>query len=187
MKINSVTLALAVLLTVSGMLAATEKTTRTEASTLSRDKELVLPANYQSWVALSPATPGMPALLSSHLVSKVYVEPTAYDGFLKRGVWPNHTVIVLELRDKPTPARTPCDGVIGLEVAAKDNSRAPDPWSYYGIIYDQHKHDASDSAKRVCSDCDNSDRPTDMRLAMYFPALRAVIHASPRTMQPSAF
>jgi hypothetical protein len=63
----------------------------------------------------------------------------------------------------------------------------PEPWSYYGIIYDHHKQEAHDAAKRICSDCTDNDQPMDMRLAMYFPALRAVIHATPRSMQPSAF
>jgi hypothetical protein len=186
MKINSMVVALIVVL-MSGLLAASEKTTRNLPSPFDSDKELVLPANYQSWVAISPSTPGVPTQHAQHLVSKVYVEPAAYEGFVKHGAWPNHTVIVLELRDKETPARTPCDGVIGLEVAAKNSARTPDPWSYYGIIYDHHRHDAQEAAKRVCADCKDNDEPMDMRLAMYFPALRAVIHASPRTMQPSAF
>jgi hypothetical protein len=188
MKVNFVVVGLIFLL-LSGLLAASEKTTRTQPSPFDNGQDLVLPANYQSWVAISPSTPGVPTQHSQHIVSKVYVEPAAYEGFVKRGAWPNHTLIVLELRDKETPAKNPCDGVIGLEVAAKDSARTPDPWSYYGIIYDHHKQDARDAAKRVCTDCDDpaTEHPMDMRLAMYFPALRAVIHATPRTMQPSAF
>ena len=183
MKITSVVLALVVL---CGVIAATEKTTRNPVSTLSNDHELLLPANYQSWVALAPTAPGMPAYRHQHVVSKVYVEPTAYEKFVKHGAWPNHTLIVLELRDKESPAKTPCDGVIGLEVAAKDNARGMDPWSYYGIIYDHHKHAAkAEETKEVCADCKTPE--VDMQLALFFPALRAVIHATPRTMQPSAF
>jgi hypothetical protein len=115
-------------------------------------------------------------------VGKVYVEPTAYEGFLKSGAWPNHTMIVLELRDKATPPKTICDGMIGLEVAAKDDAHKPDPWSYYGIIYDHDKPKAE--AKPICADC---DMPTDMRLAIYFPALRAVIYGKRQAMQPAAF
>lgn len=184
---RNVVVGLIVLLTMSGFAATSEKATRNQSSSFGGDKELLLPANYQSWVAISPSTPGVPTQHAQHVVSKVYVEPAAFEGFVKHGAWPNHTVIVLELRDKATPAKTPCDGVIGLEVAAKDNARTPDPWSYYGIIYDHHEHDAREAAKRICTDCDDGDQPMDMRLAMYFPALRAVIRATPRTMQPSAF
>ncbi|HVZ15796.1 MAG TPA: cytochrome P460 family protein [Terriglobales bacterium] len=134
------------------------------------DSELLLPANYRNWVALAPNVPGMPPHHHNHLVSKVYVEPSSYEQFLQSKKWPDHTVIVLELRDKMTAPKTLCDGMIGLEVAAKDDSRLPDPWNYYGIIYD-HQTQA---------------RP-DHRLAMYFPALRAVIDGDPQTMQPSAF
>lgn len=146
------------------------------------ESQLLLPANYRNWVALAPTLPGMPAHHHTHVVSKVYVEPAAYERFLKSGAWPNHTMIVLELRDKATPPKTICDGMIGLEVAAKDDARSPDPWSYYGIIYDHGKTRAE--AKPICADC---EAPTDARLAMYFPALRAVIQGKRQTMQPSAF
>jgi len=184
MKTAAVVLILAAL---GGMAAATEKPNRNQpATTLSNDNELLLPANYQSWVALAPTATGMPTHHLDHVVSKVYVEPASYERFLKHGSWPNHTVIVLELRDKEGLAKTPCDGVIGLEVATKDVTRTPDPWSYYGIIYDHHKNEAKAAEeKSVCQDC--GAPPVDMRLAMYFPALRAVIHATPRTMQPSEF
>ncbi|MGZ4789308.1 MAG: cytochrome P460 family protein [Terriglobales bacterium] len=149
---------------------------------MGNESQLLLPANYRNWVALAPTVPGMPAHRHKHLVSKVYVEPMAYESFLRKGSWPNHTLIVLELCDKATPPKTICDGMIGLEVAAKDEARLPDPWSYYGIIYD-HKQPKPE-AKPLCADCGS---PTDMRLAMYFLALRAVIDGNPQTMQPAAF
>jgi len=183
MKITSVVMAF---LFACGMAVATD-TPNVSQPTFANNKELLLPANYRSWVALAPTTAGMPA--SHHredVVRKVYVEPTAYEGFLKRGVWPNHTVIVLELRDKATPPKTICDGIIGFEVAAKDEANLAEPWSYYGILYDHDKAKPKTiEAKKDCANC--AAESTDMRLAMYFPALRAVIHAKPQTMQPSAF
>lgn len=184
MKFTSVVLAL---LIACGTAGATEKSSMNKAaSPFDQSSELLLPANYRSWVAVAPTTPGMPAHTRQHLISKIYVEPASYESFVKHGVWPNRTMIVLELRDTAAFPRNRCDGVVGLEVAAKDDQRGLDPWSYYGIIYEQHKPAAkSAEAKRNCGDCSGS--PTDMRLAMYFPTLRAVIDATPRTMQPSAF
>ena len=149
---------------------------------LGNKSELLLPANYRNWVALDPSVPGMPAQQHKRVLSKVYVEPAAYEHFLKSGKWPNHTVIVLELRDKATAPKTICDGMVGLEVAAKDDARLPDPWNYYGIIYDHDKQKAE--SRPACATC---SAPADARLAMYFPALRAVIEGNPQTMQPSAF
>ncbi len=182
MKFTSVVLAMVF---ACGTALATDNVNNKQSNVAPSDeKELLLPMNYRSWVALAPTTPGMPTHHHQHLVSKVYVEPSAYDGFLKTHAWPNHTVIVLELRDKATPPKTVCDGMIGLEVASKDEAHRPDPWSYYGIIYDREKAHKTE-ARSVCADCANE--PIDMRLAMYFPALKAVIHGQPDAMQPSAF
>lgn len=182
MRFTSVVLAITL---ASGFALANDKlNTPQPTATLGSDTELVLPTNYRNWVALAPSMPGIPAHRHQHVVSKVYVEPLAYEGFLKNGAWPNHTVIVLELRDKATRPKTICDGMIGLEVATKEDARLPDPWSYYGIIYDRDKENGAKEAKEICADC---GAQPDMRLAMYFPALRAVIHAKPQTMQPSAF
>ena len=163
---------------------ATDKIDTNKPIVAAGDDELLLPKNYRTWVTLAPTMPGIPAHHHQHLVSKVYVEPSAYDGFLKTHAWPDHTVIVLELRDKATPPKSVCDGMIGLEVASKDDSHRPDPWSYYGIVYDRDKSRRM-QAKPICTDCEI--QPMDMRLAMYFPALRAVIHGNPEAMQPSAF
>jgi hypothetical protein len=180
MKLTSVVLAVTLM---SGVALANDKLNINQPTApLSNESELLLPANYRNWVALAPTVSGMPAHRHQHVVSKVYVEPSAYEGFLKNGAWPNHTVIVLELRDKATRPKTICDGMIGLEVAAKDDARLPDPWSYYGIIYDREKQKAE--TKPICADCGEQ---ADARLAMYFPALRAVIHGKPQAMQPSAF
>lgn len=184
MKFTSVVL---VLIVGCGLAAASEKANLNRpTSTLTNNNELLLPANYRTWVAVAPSASGMPAYRHEHVVSKVYVEPTAYEKFVKRGTWPNHTVIVLELRDQTCSAKTPCDGVIGLEVAAKNDAKLPDPWSYYGIMYDRHRHAASVAEAKDVRD-DSGNPPVDMRLAMAFPTLRAVIDAKPGMMQPSAF
>lgn len=181
MRFTSVLLVLTI---ACGVAAATEKADLNKAAATLNENEILLPADYHSWVALAPATPGMPRLGRQHVVSRIYVEPTAYEGFVREGVWPDHSVIVLELRDKPGLPKNGCDGVIGLEVAAKDDGHLANPWNYYGIIFDQHKRSA-ETTKNVCTDCGPST--TDMRLAMFFPALRAVINAKPQAMQPAAF
>jgi Cytochrome P460 len=183
---KSVCVVLALVISVGAALATDRAIANKTSGTLSSDNELLLPANYRNWVALSPGAPGMPQHRHEHTVGKVYVEPSAYEKFVKTSMWPNETVIVLELRDKTTPPKTMCDGMIGLEVAVKNESKAAEPWTFYGMIYDGHKHSGEqEQAKKICVDC--SDEPMDVRLAMYFPALKAVIHAKPRNMPPAAF
>jgi len=183
MKFTSVVTAL---ILACGIVFATEKPNpQIPASQLNGNNELLLPANYRTWVAVSPTAPGMPAHHHDHMISKIYVEPAAYERFAKSGNWPAKSMIVLELRAEPNLLpKDHCD-VMGLEVAVKDGAKSPEPWTFYGIIYDHEKHGEAAKAKSVCADC--NEQPVDMRLAMYIPALRAVIHAKPSMMPPSAF
>jgi len=183
---KSVSVVLALVFSVGVALATDRPMENKVTGTLGANNQLWLPANYRNWVALSPSAPGMPTHRHQHTVGKVFVEPSAYESFLKTAVWPNQSVIVLELRDTAAPPKTMCDGMIGLEVAVKNESKTPEPWTFYGIIYDEHKHhNEQEQAKKICVDC--NDEPTDVRLAMYFPALKAVIYAKPRNMPPAAF
>jgi hypothetical protein len=145
--------------------------------------ELLLPANYHNWVTLSPSTAGLPGRRHKNVASKLFVEPTAFEHFTKTGEWPNNTVIVLELSSAKARVRAK-SGVMGLEAAVKDNAGFPDPWSYYGIVYD-HAQQPTNSMKpeKVC-DC---EEPLDTMLAMAFPTLRAAINAKPSTMSQTLF
>jgi hypothetical protein len=144
-------------------------------------EEFLLPANYRTWVALSPGTPGMPQHYHSHMVSKIYVEPSAYEQFGQKGEWPDKTVIVLEIRSVKQSKKGAND-LAGLEAAVKDDSRFPDLWNYYGTVYNSNAPSPKALMARGCAD---SDEPLDMMLAMAFPTLRAVINAKPKTVSPS--
>ena len=187
MRLSSVILTL---LCACGIALGTETTNHPQTAASLQGNELLLPSNYRSWVAVSPSAPGMPDHQHHHVASKLYVEPTAYDAFMKNGLWPNHTVIVLELRKdskKPVATKLKCN-LMGLEVAMKDDSRTPDPWTYYGIIYDGKDPAAAKSEYAASGECANcGDSEMDMRLAMYLPALRAIIHAKPWMMTPTIF
>ena len=147
------------------------------------NKELLLPANYHNWVTLSPAAAGIPSHRHKSVASKLFVEPTAFEHFTKTGEWPNNTVIVLELSQTKARTRTK-SGVMGLEAAVKNDSGFPDPWSYYGIVYDRSQQPSGTlKAEKPC-DC---DQPLDSMLAMAFPTLRAVINAKPSSVSPTLF
>ena len=123
---------------------------------------------------------------NNHLVSKLYVEPSAYATFVKSGVWPEKTTIVLELRSAKIARRTrgKCD-LVGLEAAVKNHSELSDPWSYYGIVYDKDGVDEPIPTETACEDCPNP--PVDLTLATYFPTLKAVIDAKPSAMRSNLF
>ncbi len=143
--------------------------------------ELLLPSDYRNWVTLSSSTPGVPHSRPKHFAGKIFVEPSAFNHFTRTGVWPDKTVIVLELRKATTKARKQ-PVVLGFEAAVKNNRAFPDPWSFYGIIFDRQGSHAG--AKERSS---SNSELLDIRLAMAFPTLRAVINAEPSTMVDGTF
>lgn len=184
MRVASVLLALVL---ACGLTFASEKSAGTSSTVrLSKSNELLLPVNYRNWISVSPDAAGMPAHRHKHVAGKLFVEPSAYEHFSQTGQWPNKTVIVLELRSKKPMPRTRggCD-LMGLEAAVKDDSRFPDTWSYYGIVYDEPR--ATSPAKLQASECIDCEHPLDSMLAMAYPTLRAVINAKPSTMYPTLF
>ena len=177
MKFASVVMSLVLL----GSFGIASEVAPTHAKTSS--DELLLPANYRSWVKLTSSTPGLPGHRHKHVASKVYVEPAAFDHFTKTGVWPNHTVIVLEISSGPAGAKAKSD-VKGLEAAVKNDGLFPDPWSYYGIVYDRPQQPSGTLKAEAPCDCDES---LDAMLAIAFPTLRAVINAKPSSMTQTLF
>ncbi len=171
-----VSLVVVLLLMCSAGFASEVRTT-----TPNTQSELLLPATYRNWVTVSPSTPGMPNHHHSHVASKLFVEPIAFEQFAKTGKWPNKTVIVLEL----TSAHPKSKGdVMGLEAAVKDDSHFPDPWTYYGIVFDHPQEKAPAAKAQKMCDC---DQPLEPMLAMAFPTLRAVINAKPSAVSPMLF
>ena len=176
MKVASLLLALVLGVSVF----AVEKPVDRGMAGIDTGKELLLPSNYRNWVVVSPATLGVPQHKHKHVASKLYVEPSSYEQFSKTGAWPNKTVIVMELLSEKAVSKGTCD-LMGLEAAVKDDSGFPDPWSYYGIVYDRDKA----PAKMIHSDCAECGVTIDSVLTMAFPTLRAVINGKPSTVGPS--
>src|SRR5579862_3208804 len=94
--------------------------------------QLQYPADYRRWVYLSSGLdmsyrPGPPMPGMSQF-DNVFVDPAAYDAFLKTGTWPDKTVMVLEARRGEQngsinkAGRFQTDRV-GVEVHLKDTAR----------------------------------------------------------------
>src|ERR1019366_3094152 len=110
------------------------------AQQYTKDGELVLPKDYRNWVFLSSGigmTYSNAASSSSAppVFDNVFVNPAAYAGFLKTGVWPDKTVLLTENRASGSHAsnangRFQTD-LLGFEAHVKDSRRGG--WSFYGI------------------------------------------------------
>jgi hypothetical protein len=107
------------------------------AQQYTKDGQMVLPKDYREWVFLSAGigmtydnsrTPENPPF------ENVFVNPAAYQAFLKTGQWPDKTVMILEVRASEKRLSINKDGhvqtnVIVTEAHVKDNARGG--WAFY--------------------------------------------------------
>ncbi len=95
-----------------------------------KEGKLLLPADYREWVFLTSGL-GMsyadnPQPNANPLFDNVFVNPAAYQAFLKTGTWPDKTVLVLELRNSDTKVSINKDGRVQTDMRIrKFTSRMP--------------------------------------------------------------
>ena len=108
------------------------------AQQYTKDGELVLPKDYRQWIFLSSGI-GLTYTGGSSenpAFENVFVNPEAYRDFLKTGLWPDKTVLVLEIRSSESRLSINKDGrvqtkVAAMEVHVKDSARGG--WAFYGF------------------------------------------------------
>src|ERR1700728_1739884 len=104
--------------------------------------ELKFPGQYREWVYL---TSGFDMSYSvsmkmnnAHRFDNVFVNPEAYKSFVKTGTWPDHTMLVLEVRDAQGKGSINQTGNyqgdrVAVEVHVKDEARFPGNWAFFGF------------------------------------------------------
>jgi hypothetical protein len=143
-----------------------------------KDGQMRLPANYREWVFLSsglgmtygPA--GQTNAQGNPRFDNVFVSPAAYKGFLKTGVWPDKTVMVLEIRDSDSHVSINNGGRVqtnlsAIEVHVKDAKKGG--WAFFGF-------DKSDTAKLIptsasCYSCHEQHGSVDTTFVQFYPTL----------------
>jgi hypothetical protein len=145
------------------------------------DGQLKLPENYRRWVYLTTGFDMSynPALMNMdhHMFDNVFVDPEAYEAFLKTGTWPDKTVLVLEVRKGEDKGSINKQGsyqgteIMGLEVHVKDESRFPGKWAFFG--FDDAK---TATAKMIptdmeCYSCHSQHTAVDTTFVQFYPTL----------------
>ena len=135
--------------------------------------DLALPKDYREWVFLTSSI-GLTyssAPDPSPQFDNVFVNPAAYQAFLKTGTWPDKTVLMKENRtsERHAPSK---DGrfqttTVGMEVHVKDASRGG--WKYYFFTKD------AQTGKQVanqtgCDSC-HSKAAVDYTFVEFYPTL----------------
>ncbi|MEJ0066610.1 MAG: cytochrome P460 family protein [Caulobacteraceae bacterium] len=177
----------AVALGVAGAVVATAQTP-SAGPTYTVKGEMQFPADYRRWVYLSsgldmsyragPPMAGMPAQFDN-----VFVDPAAYDAFLKTGTWPDNTVMVLETRrgEQNGSINTAGHfqaGRLGVEVHVKDTAQFKQSqgfaggWAFYG--FDGEGPGQLIPTTAACYACHEAHAAVDRTFVQFYPTLKPI-------------
>jgi hypothetical protein len=152
-----------------------------------KDGRLVKPGNYREWIFLSSGL-GMTYGPTKHAANdaprfdNVFVEPQAYKAFLKTGTWPDRTIFALEVRSSATNGSINRgghyqEGVVGLEVEVKDESRFPGKWAFFDFSSPGAKTAKVIPTTASCYSCHSSNGAVDNTFVQFYPTLAPVAKA----------
>jgi hypothetical protein len=142
------------------------------------------PVDYRKWrfvstgLGMSYGPAAQAAALSGHVMfDNVFVQPEAYDAFLRDAVWPEGTMFVLELRSAETQRPPNNRGYFqtdahGVEVSVKDSSRFKNGWAYFDFGMDART--ASPQPESGCFACHKRHAAVDMTFVQFYPTLQQV-------------
>ena len=143
-----------------------------------KDGKLTRPRDYREWVFLSSglgmtygplASPGEPRF------DNVFVNRSAYRGFLQTGHWPDKTVLVLEVRSSQSKGSINKGGhfqdeVVGVETHVKDEKRFPGKWAFFGFRGGAQSSEAI-PATAGCYSCHEQNGSVDTTFVQFYPTL----------------
>ena len=165
--------------------------TRLAGADFSADGSLQRPTDYRDWrfvstgLGMSYGPAARAAELTGHVMfDNVFVQPQAYDAFLREGVWPEGTMFVLELRGAETQRPPNNRGYFqadlhGVEVSVKDSSRFKGRWAYFD--FGQQARSAAPQPESGCFACHARHAAVDMTFVQFYPTLQRVKPAANET------
>jgi hypothetical protein len=153
-------------------------------ASFSNDGKLQRPEDYRNWrfvtsgLGMSYGPVAKAAASTGHsMFDNVFVQPQAYDAFIRDRVWPEGTMFVLELRGTETQRPPNNNGFFqtdlhGIEVSVKDSSRFKGRWAYFD--FGMEARSASPQPESGCFACHVKNTAVDMTFVQFYPTLQNV-------------
>jgi hypothetical protein len=145
------------------------------------DGQLNRPEHYREWVFLTSGFDMSYAAgtqMDHHMFDNVFVNPDAYRSFLASGIWPDQTVLVIEIRGAEGRGSINKSGnyqgskVVGLELHVKDAARFPGQWAFFEF------GDSSPvkvlAKSEACYSCHTEHGAVDTTFVQFYPTLLPV-------------
>lgn len=145
--------------------------------------ELVRPIDYHRWVfvgaslGMSYEEPSKDKAEGPGIFGNVYLEPTAYEQYLKTGTFPEKTMLALAVhkpaQDVSINKRGHFEGEqIALEIALKDHEQFEEGWAYFD--FPMGKDTAKAFPKEKCHSCHVQHAADDNVFVQFYPILRGI-------------
>jgi hypothetical protein len=142
------------------------------------------PADYREWVFLSSGlgmnyndpAPDKPAP-TRQFFTNVFVNPSAYRSFAQSGVWPDKTMLVLEIRASSGSGSINKDGrfqttLSGLEVHVKDARFTENGWAFFNFGGGKDAAEPlAGQAVASCVACHAEHGAVDNTFAQFYPTI----------------
>lgn len=151
--------------------------------------DLVLPADYRSWPFIGAGLGmtydggrGTEASGGNPRFTHAFVNPAAYEHFMRTGSWPDGTVFMLEFRASQSEGSINRSGrfateLVLLEAEVKD-SRFPDGWAYYtfgpGANLARAAKPLDSAAAASCVECHSEHGAVERTFVQFYPTLLEV-------------
>lgn len=142
---------------------------------------LKAPANYRDWyfVGSNLGISYTEGAGKDANFKNIYIPRAAADAFKKSGVFPEKTMLVMEVYKPSSEANPAKQGqfegkFIGIEVAVKDKTAVSEGWAYYNFIGEKGEQKATAKAfpKNACWNCHNEHGAKDNVFVQFYPRLR---------------
>lgn len=178
-SLRNITVGAAIAILLLGGAAAVEAPAVPGAPQYDADGKLIMPADYREWIFLSSGLDmsysPLPAMANGHMFNNVFVPRAAYLSFLKTGVWPDKTMLVLENRTGGTDVSINKRGMVqtqelmGFEAHVKDTARFKGGWAFFGFDGDKPAEMIPYTAS--CYSCHQAHAAADTTFVQFYPTL----------------
>ena len=169
-------------------LVLTAQQASVDGPTYTNGNTLVRPSNYREWVFLGAGL-GMTydASAGGQTFTNVFVNPSAYRGFMDTGRWPDKSVFILEFRASATEAPPNTAGrfqtrLVSLEAEVKD-ARFPDGWAFYNFRLADSAPPLAGQDVASCVECHTKSTAVERTFVQFYPTLLEVARAK-GTLKP---
>jgi len=119
------------------------------------------------------------AAATGGMFHNVYIEPTAYEHYVRTGKFRDKTMMAMTLYEPGQKVHPSKQGFfegdfIALEVSVKDTKRFPGSWAYFNLGKGAPGSKAVANPRQGCQACHAQNAADDNVFVQFYPTLRAV-------------